>query len=1297
MLAVAGMGLGKEISLVTKQPLGELAVAGRLSIDLHAEFMLSRSYETETALNWYNCGYSGGGAGGTKVGGAFGHFGFQVPFVERELRYPRAVTIGSVRAVRFDGDDFLKGNILIEEKILESGNMAIELWLRSENPAPGGMILGWQSVDGRESSAPLAYPPGFKGSGQWRHLVVNCTRQQEDWYLDGVKVAGIPRRMLVKEGHVMVLGGSESAKPSFKGEIVAVRLHDETMTGEEITHNFNGGVGLGTEMHNWWRNEPDKWWIKESAHFRHAVDKEEMKGWNAQQLADFNKRLPEMFELAELCYQAYSERLAMRSSVVSVLPEERGDGIKYKVPIQPSQGSWMGFDGHFGWACQGAGFINPHELVHGWQAMTGGMAGNYWEVHANFPQTYVGIYQTIPVIMAEASAFPANGRTYYHDRMMFEHLAQTPEYGPMFISKLWYDGPGEAEKNPYPWITFERINPHADRCLADEFTRMAMRNVTWDYNTFKEFKPGENYRDPQEAAESPYRRTAEANRTDIYQALPRSRVLLEPVSHQPEWWRVPKEQAPQQLGWNICPLKFKPGKVSALLAGYVDTKRGGDWRAAFVGVSADGKPVYGKVFQPGMAATFDASPDLKELHLVVCATPSNIIDIPMTGDFRSFEQEQFPYKVKLSGCEPLDVIAAERPQVAGKSHSNGGGLVESGATVEASAFVGPNARVLGRSKVLGDARIEDYAVVRDSTVKDQGVVCGHALVCEDSTVSGRAKVRDLAIVKGRTTVTGDAKILEHAVIATQKTCTDLVVVKGVSSVYGGNQRGSAMIDGFYAKANEITKGKWFTWSWGQGKNPGEVDEEFGGLYADYDFNEPHGWMARDVFGATWGYLENGAKVAAGGEGGALSLNGKDQFAELPKDVADMANCTYTAEVMWDGAAEGTRIFEFAAANGDLLGLTPASGGRMVFVIRKGETVESVSAPALKKGVWTTVQVMMDGDTASLYVNGARAGEKTGMKLRPDSIRATSCYLGRGGKGGFFGGLIRRFTIHSVALVDKAPPVPNPAVFEMPPMFTSPGSLVMTAKPGSDPLGIVEYWFEEEGGKWNSGWTRDTTLYLDNRNAAKPLFYRMKMRDKCGNETRFSESVRSGGFSKDVRVLAVTPNAPAVIEAEHCFASAAASDGTTVWEKRTDVPGFAGEGFMAVPDRGMVNEPFQTTAARLDYATHFSKPGQYFLWTRAHGNNDGGASIHAGFGLRSAPWGTNLRTGNGRYAWTRSPAFQIDKPGGYLFSIWMREDGAMVDRFIFTADEAFEPSADERAPDNAMIGKGPSASPLTPAR
>lgn len=1182
------IALEKEVSLVTKQPMGDLAVAGRLSIDLHAEFMASRSYGTETVLNWYNCGYSGGGGKDgkfTKVGGNFGDFGFLVPFKEREEKYPHAVTVDKVRAIRFDGGDFLKGNFAVEDKIAGEKNMAIEVWFRSEKPAKGDVILGWQSRDGNETSAPLALPANFAGSDKWRHLLVNCTSEKEDWHLDGAKISSGKRSMVVKDGHVMVLGGASVSKPSFKGDLVVVRLHDETMTDGEIAHNFKGGVMLGTGMHNWWRTEPDKWYVVESEHFRHALDKEEMKKWDARRLKEFNERVPGMFRKAELCYLIYSERMAMRSAVVSANADERGDGIKYRTPIQPHDRSVMGFDGRFGWACQGAGDINPHELVHGWQAMTGGgMEGSYWETHANFPQTYAGIYQTTPsAAVLTSQLHPANGRTYYDDRTFFEHLSQTPGYGPMIISKLWFDGAVEGDKNPSPWMSFIRLNPYPDRTLADEYIKMAMRNITWDYKIFLEAKDGLG-------GNTPYGNDGVENKENIYlkdfnnngdRAMRHGRTILEKIPYGPEWWRVPKAQAPQQLGYNICPLKFKLGKVTATLAGYVDEGRGGDWRAGFVGVDKDGKPVYGETFGPGKTQSYDANENIKDLYLVVAAIPKKIM--PIDGDYLSASQEQFPYKVKLDGCEPRAVLPLGKPNVPGKAHPNGGGFVADTAKVDATAYVGPNAQVLDKAVVSGNSRIEDFAVVsNDAKVLENAVVSEYAFVTGSATVSGNAKIRDHGKVLGKATVTGNAKILEVATIDTQKICKDNVTVKGCPYVYGGNQSGSAMIDGFYAKGQDITNGKWFTWSWGGGKNPGESDEDFGGLYANYEFDTPHGWMAVDSFGATWGYLINGARVEAvkgrmkykpeailpslapkkdigenycqslrgyllppvtgdytlsieaddegelwlGKAGttvadekicaayikpgsksaatirlekgkaypikvlhvethgldrviiswvepgsdkkeviegtalsvtadgrspgvcrrlwkgvsslaelvkrpdypdgdvlveeGVLSLNGKDQFVELQRDIADMGNCTYSVTVKWDGATDGSRIFEFANAKGDAMWLSPSEGGKLVFAIRKGNTVEQVTAPAIKKGLWTKIQAIVDGKTASCYVNGRLAAKNKNFTLRPDSIRPTQCYLGRGAKGGYFGGEIDKFTVHCVALSEVKP-------------------------------------------------------------------------------------------------------------------------------------------------------------------------------------------------------------------------------------------------------------------------------------
>ena len=63
----------------------------------------------------------------------------------------------------------------------------------------------------------------------------------------------------------------------------------------------------------------------------------------------------------------------------------------------------------------------------------------------------------------------------------------------------------------------------------------------------------------------------------------------------------------------------------------------------------------------------------------------------------------------------------------------------------------------------------------------------------------------------------------------------------------------------------------------------------------------------------------------------------------------------------------------------------------------------------------TVRVVLDSPRVTLFVNGQQVADNTAATLAPCSVRATQCYLGRGRDGGHFGGLVDRFTIHSVAL------------------------------------------------------------------------------------------------------------------------------------------------------------------------------------------------------------------------------------------------------------------------------------------
>jgi hypothetical protein len=1027
----AVFSVDKEVSLLTKKPMGAIAVAGRLDIDLHAEFMLNRTFEGDVALHWYNCGFSGGGRIHTK-GGSFGDFGLHVHHSKRADRYPHAIRTPETQLCRFDGNDSMKANFPAEPAVVGNADMCLELWIRDTDPQGKEVILGWQSKDGKEASAPLVYPGKFKGSNKWRHLVVNCSGDTENWYIDGKKVSHGTRKMMIKPGHIMVLGGSTWDRPSFKGDLAAVRLHEKAMTTAEIIHNFKGGVKLGCTPVSWWRTEEDTWWVKESDHFRHCIDKKLMATWKPDSMKKFNERVPKMFELAEKTYRLYSQNLAMRIGVVSSRPEFRGDGIKYKIPIQPTKGgNYMGWDDKrgFGWSCQGPGHINPHEMVHGCQGQTGHMQGNYWEAHANFPQTYLGIYQTVPPLFCSRVSmfFPANGRVYYHARTMFEHLAQSEEYGPMFIAKLWYDGGTEKEKNEYPWSAFERLDPDPSTPLAYEWTRMVQRCVTWDFEIYGD-KPKDLY-------------TKDAAR-DPDQMLRHGRTFLHDDPYNKGWVRPAMEMAPQQLGWNICPLKITGDALTLELSGEIHKERGSDWRAGFVAVDDQGTPHYGAITSNVEKTTFKLKPGTKALYVVVAAIPKKILGIDMTGDFRSFDKERFPYRLRLSGCEPLDYMIPKKSTEQGSKHPHGGGFVAATATVDATAYVGPNAKVLGKAKVLGHARIEDYAIVKDNaTVQDDAQVSGYSLVRDRAVIRDHARLRDYAIARGSTIIKDNARLLEHAGGQCKEISGD-AVVKGVSWVGGkGLVQGTAMIDGSYRKGNDVNKGIWLTWSWANGHNDGEHDIDLGGLYAQYLFETQHPYLAWDTYGVTHGLVHGKPELKSYPDrkqskshsytqtyqrkkkvdfsvqtaGTAMVFNGKDQFIEVPKALADLRDMMIAFTLKPNGGKPGQRLFEFARDGKTSMLLSPAGkNGKPIFLITvDGKTQMLRSNMALPRGKWATLKIILSDDTGIMQINGKTVA-KSKITMNPEDLRATTCTIGCGLEGNFFHGELEDVSIYRTA-------------------------------------------------------------------------------------------------------------------------------------------------------------------------------------------------------------------------------------------------------------------------------------------
>ncbi len=97
--------------------------------------------------------------------------------------------------------------------------------------------------------------------------------------------------------------------------------------------------------------------------------------------------------------------------------------------------------------------------------------------------------------------------------------------------------------------------------------------------------------------------------------------------------------------------------------------------------------------------------------------------------------------------------------------------------------------------------------------------------------------------------------------------------------------------------------------------------------------------------------------------------------------------------------------------------------------------------------------------------------------------------------------------------DTMGPVPNPSEWETPPFQTSPTSIMMEAREAIDGWGWdVQYWFERMPlGEPNSDW-RDSPTWQDTDVTYGIIYsYRVKAKDKLGNETEWSDIEYAGEY------------------------------------------------------------------------------------------------------------------------------------------------------------------------------------------
>ena len=144
----------------------------------------------------------------------------------------------------------------------------------------------------------------------------------------------------------------------------------------------------------------------------------------------------------------------------------------------------------------------------------------------------------------------------------------------------------------------------------------------------------------------------------------------------------------------------------------------------------------------------------------------------------------------------------------------------------------------------------------------------------------------------------------------------------------------------------------------------------------------------------------------------------------------------------------------------------------------------------------------------------------------------------------------------------------------------------------------------------------------------------------------------------------------VIECEHFDTNRPASG--HAWQAITSQPGFVGQSAMqATPNTGAnISSSIQSSSPALTYRARFTNSGAYNFWVRAWGANGSDDSVYVGVD-GAAPQSISY-SATGIWVW-QSKRVTIGSPGVHSLNVWMREDGAYVDRILLAANLSYTPT------------------------
>jgi hypothetical protein len=375
-----------------------------------------------------------------------------------------------------------------------------------------------------------------------------------------------------------------------------------------------------------------------------------------------------------------------------------------------------------------------HELGHVFQnytflgrsgvGFTDPSAGTFWETSAEFmamqvyPKTAAG--DLTRFLRTENLAY-SSSRHHYGNWMLAQYIKDRDGL-PMF-NRIW----NEAKNTEHPLETYRRIAGITQAELNRRVGEYAQRNVTWDYSNRADFMPFINQLYPFVTA---------------YNG-----VTVDPVNQAAGHYRIPDAIAPSDYGYNK--IKLVPSTDGGLVR--LHFKGHGEngaaqpgWTYGFVAVK-NGVPRYGPLTSAADGQiSFQTQPGEREVYLVVTGTPATVHHYAFLDGYT--KNHRYPYEFRVQGAAPSGYEPGYVKPPApggGRWHSNGGGWVDARANVASTAYVGPRAAVYGNSTVSGNARIEDLAWVNSGAT-----VTGNAIVKNSALVQGGANLSGNVVIGG---------------------------------------------------------------------------------------------------------------------------------------------------------------------------------------------------------------------------------------------------------------------------------------------------------------------------------------------------------------------------------------------------------------------------------------------------------------------------------------------------------------------------------------------------------------------